>query len=38
VKTGSNLAESCKGGYGSKRAVLPIIIIIIIKINIIKQY
>jgi hypothetical protein len=26
VKTGCNLAESSKEGYGSKRAVLPMII------------
>jgi hypothetical protein len=30
VKTGSNLAESSKEACGSKRVVLPIIIIIII--------
>jgi hypothetical protein len=30
LKTGSNLAESSKEGYGSKGAVLQIIIIIII--------
>jgi hypothetical protein len=29
VKTGYNLAESSKEGYGSKRAVLPMIIIMI---------
>jgi hypothetical protein len=34
VKTGCNLAESSKEAYGSKRAVLSIIIIIII----IEQY
>jgi hypothetical protein len=27
VKTGCNLAESSKEGYGSKRAVLPMMII-----------
>jgi hypothetical protein len=26
VKTGSNLAESSKGGYGSKSAVLPMMV------------
>jgi hypothetical protein len=25
VETGGNLAEFCKEGYGSKRAVLPIV-------------
>jgi hypothetical protein len=28
MKTGSNLAESSKEGYGSKRAVLPMMMII----------
>jgi hypothetical protein len=27
VKPGSNMAESCKEGYGSKRAVLPMMMI-----------
>jgi hypothetical protein len=27
VKTGCNLAESCKEGCGSKRAVLPVMIV-----------
>jgi hypothetical protein len=27
VKTASNVAESCKEGYGSKRAVLPMMMI-----------
>jgi hypothetical protein len=26
VKTGLNMAESCKEGYGSKRAVLPMML------------
>jgi hypothetical protein len=30
VKTGSNLAESSKEGYFSKRAVLPMIMMVII--------
>jgi hypothetical protein len=29
VKTGSNLAESSKEGYGSKRAVLPMMMMMI---------
>jgi hypothetical protein len=29
VKTGCNLAESSKEGYGSKRAVLPVIMMMI---------
>jgi hypothetical protein len=29
MKTGCNVAESSKEGYGSKRAILPITIIII---------
>jgi hypothetical protein len=32
VKTCYNLAESCKEGYGSKRAALSIIIVIIFQI------
>jgi spore maturation protein SpmB len=30
VKTGSNLAESSKEGYGSKRAVLPMVMMMIV--------
>jgi hypothetical protein len=31
VKTGYNLAESSKKGYGSKRAVLPLMMMIMLK-------
>jgi hypothetical protein len=31
VKTGSNLAESCKEGYGLKGAVLPMVMMMIMR-------
>jgi hypothetical protein len=34
VKTGSNLAELSKEGYGSKRAVLPMMMMMMMRMNI----